>query len=609
MIVTGKFQRLEKYVGNFPGVGSFLLMLPFFCFSAVAEKQPNIVIMIADDAGWGDYSISGNKVVKTPRIDSLAHDGVRLDRYFVQPACAPTRAELLTGRYALRSGVGGVSSGNERIEAGEKTIADCFKAAGYAPGIFGKWHNGAQWPYVPAARGFDEVRCFMHGQGETYFNEVFEDENGHKVKSKGYIDEVSTEYAVDFISRKRETPFFCLLTFALPHKPWILKQEERESRKERPIPQTGERPRQENKEETRAALAMVENQDANVGRVLDALDRLGLAEDTVVIYFSDNGPNTWRWNGGMKGIKGSADEGGVRSICHVRYPGVFPAGRTVEEITSVLDWLPTLTALADIPRVGSRPLDGRNILPLLTGKAERWPDRKIFGWFSNKATLRTQDYRLGSDGGLYDMRTDPLQQQNIAAQEPERTAAMKQELEGWLAQMPILQEGYEKPYYDIGFPEFPIARLDASEGIGRGGIPRSGGAPNLTWLMWKKKERDIYWPVEAQTSGRYRVEIDYTCPGADVGSLIEVSFSGSALTNRLTEAFDPPFTDNDTLPRSKRITRYKEFRTWDFGTMEIEKGRDALRIRALEVPGPSVMDVRRITMTLLNENKMNGDKQ
>ncbi|AKJ64196.1 sulfatase-like hydrolase/transferase [Kiritimatiella glycovorans] len=568
--------------------------------ASLRAERPNVVIMIADDAGWGDYSSSGNESVRTPHIDSLARDGVRLDRYFVQPACAPTRAELLTGRCALRSGVGGVSGGNERIDPAEKTIADCFRSAGYATGIFGKWHNGAQWPYVPAARGFEESRCFMHGQGETYYDEVFEDERGTQVKSRGYIDEVSTQNAIEFIRRHRDEPFFCVLPFALPHKPWIVKPKDWARWKDRKIPQDGNRPNQEDKDATRAAMAMLENQDANVGCVLEALDALGLEENTVVIYFSDNGPNEWRWNGAMKGIKGWAEEGGVRSICHVRYPAAFPSGRTVEEITSVLDWLPTLTALAEIPRVGDRPLDGRNILPLLTGEMEGpWPDRNLYCWWHGGASVRTQHYRLGSDGGLYDMRGDPLQTTDIAAQEPERAAGLKRALEAWKSQMPLFQPGYEKPPFGVGYPEFPITRLDASEGIGRGGIPRSGAAPNNSWFDWEHPDREIYWPVEVQTAGRYHVQIDYTCPEEDVGSLIEVSFKTCALTNRLSVAHDPPCIDDDTVPRSRRISGYKEFREWDFGVMDLPAGRDALRIRALEVPGDSVMDVRRITLTLM----------
>jgi arylsulfatase A-like enzyme len=171
-----------------------------------------VVVFLADDAGWGDYSQSGNQQVSTPHIDSIAQGGVSLDRFYVCPVCAPTRGEFLTGRYHPRGGVRGVSTGQERLDLDEKTIADAFKAAGYATGAFGKWHNGSQWPYHPMARGFDEYFGHSSGHWGEYFDAPLED-NGRMVRTTGYIVDVCTDRAISFIDRNKKKPFFCFVPF------------------------------------------------------------------------------------------------------------------------------------------------------------------------------------------------------------------------------------------------------------------------------------------------------------------------------------------------------------------------------------------------------------
>ncbi|MFM9031404.1 MAG: sulfatase-like hydrolase/transferase, partial [Opitutaceae bacterium] len=289
-------------------------LLPRPCFAALAllatsiaalpaaenSRPPNVVVFLADDAGWGDYSITGNTSVRTPNIDSIGRGGARFDRFFVCAVCAPTRAEFLTGRYHSRGGVRGVSTGLERLNTDEKTVADAFKAAGYATGAFGKWHNGSQWPYHPQARGFDEYYGYTAGHWGEYFDPPVE-HNGRMIREKGYIVDLCTDRALTFIERNRSKPFFCYVPFTTPHSPWSVPEKYWDRLKGRAIGQKATEADQENFDQTRCALAMLENQDDNVGRVLAKLDALGLRENTIVVYFSDNGPNTWRWNDGMKG--------------------------------------------------------------------------------------------------------------------------------------------------------------------------------------------------------------------------------------------------------------------------------------------------------------------
>jgi arylsulfatase A-like enzyme len=574
---------------------------------ASEATRPNLVVFLADDAGWGDYSVHGNTQVQTPFIDSLARDGVVVDRFYVCPVCAPTRAELLTGRYHPRTGVYGVSTGQERMDVEERTIADAFRAAGYATGCFGKWHNGSQWPYHPLARGFDQYFGHTSGHWGEYFDAPLE-RNGRMERTRGYIVDVCTTEALEFIQSNRKSPFFCYIPFTTPHSPWAVPDEYWQRFRDKPITQRATQSEQENEDHTRCALAMLENQDWNVGRVLKKLDELQLADNTIVVYFTDNGPNSHRWNGGMKGRKGTADEGGIRSPCFIRWPAKLPAGHIVAEIAGAIDLLPTLTALAGVARVGDKPLDGRDLSPLLLGSSVDWPQRMIFTTWAGRVSVRTQQHRLDHAGALYDMLADPGQTENVAAAQPEVAARLRQAVEDWRAEMHIVQDPKPRPRQavdprpiDVGYPEFPVTMLPARDGEPRGGVQRSSSAPNCSYFVdWTTREASMVWNLRVQTPGDYHVVIDYTCPLADAGSLIELSFRGSRLTGRVAPGWDPPlYTNQDTLPRPPAESPMKEFRPLDLGTIRLEPGQGELTLRALEIPGHSVMDVRRVTLTLM----------
>ncbi len=593
----------------------WLVVLIFLPVTArAAERKPNVVVMLADDAGWGDYSGNGNKMVRTPNIDSIAKEGVTLDRFYVCPVCAPTRAEYLTGRYHPRGGVKGVSTGQERLDLTEKTVADAFKAAGYATGAFGKWHNGSQWPYHPMARGFDEYYGHTSGHWGEYFDPPLE-QNGKMVRDKGYIVDICTDKALNFIERNKSKPFLCYVPFTTPHSPWAAPAKDWEHFKNMPITQTATDPTKEGANETRCALAMVENQDMNVGRILSKLKELGLSENTIVLYFSDNGPNSFRWNGGMKGRKASTDEGGVRSIFYMRWPAKLPKGHTVKEITGAIDLLPTLTSLAGISRVGDLPLDGRDLSPLLMKKSVAWSDRMIFSTWAGRASVRTQQYRLDDNGKLFDMLADPGQTTAINDKEPAKAAELAEAVKAWRADVYGKPQGAAAPVktkgrvntvdqrpLTVGYKEFPITMLPARDGEPRGEVKRSSNAPNCSYFVnWKTKEDSMVWLLDVHTTGKYEVTIDYTCPVPDAGSLVELSFLESKLTGKVAQGWDPPlYTNQDTLPRPDGESTMKEFRTLKLGEVKLTKGIGPMTLRALEIPGKSVMDVRRVTLTLVD---------
>jgi arylsulfatase A-like enzyme len=580
-----------------------------------AAPQPNIVVILADDAGWGDFSINGNTNLKTPNIDSLARDGAVLDRFYVCAVCAPTRAEFLTGRYHSRGGVRGVSTGQERLNLDEVTLADTFKAAGYATGAFGKWHNGSQWPYHPNARGFDEYYGFTSGHWGEYFDPPLE-HNGRFVRGKGFITDDLTDKALAFIEKKRDKPFFCYLPYNVPHSPFCVPDEYWNRFKDDPVKMRGKDGDMETLDVTRCALAMVENMDWNIGRVLKQLDDLQLAAGTIVVFFSDNGPNSYRWNGGMKGRKGTVEEGGVRSIFCIRWPaGGIKPGTVVEEITGAIDLLPTLAKLAGVPLKSAKPLDGRDLSPLLRGPAKQWPDRVIFSHYNGGVSARSRRYRLDPKGALFDMSADPNQSRDVAAEHPDVIAGMTGAVADWhksvfgdAAVAPVEGKGKGKRAkggdddrpYPVGYAEFPMTPLPARDGVAHGGVKRSANAPNCSYFVnWKSKDDAITWDIDVHTAGTYGVEMFYTCPEADAGSTVELSFKEARLSGKVAPGWDPPLIDNqDRVPR-KGECYLKEFRGLKLGTVKLAAGRGLLTLRATDIPGASVMDLRLLTLSLV----------
>ena len=565
-----------------------------FLANASAAERPNVVIFLADDQGWGDLSIHGNTNLATPHIDSLAKDGALFERFFVCPVCSPTRAEFLTGRYHARGGVRGVSTGQERLDLDELTIAQVFKAAGYATGAFGKWHNGLQSPYHPNDRGFDEYYGFCSGHWGDYFDPPLE-HNGQFVKGQGFAADDFTNHAIEFIEQHRAGPFFCYLPFNTPHSPMQVPDEYWERFKDKELALRHREPAQEDVPKTRAALAMCENIDWNVGRVLAKLDELKLAENTIVLYFCDNGPNGARWNGGMKGQKGSTDEGGVRSPLLVRWPGHIAAGKRIEPIAGAIDLLPTLADLAGIPITGAKPLDGRSLKPLLIGSTTKWLDRTIVTEWAGRYSLRTQQYRLDNAGALFDMIADPEQRRDIAKEQPEVAARLSAEMARWKEEF---KEGLSKDDRPFTVGYVASTPLPARDGIAHGNVKRSDTAPNCSFFTnWTSKDDSITWDVEIGKPGRYEAIVYYTCPAADIGSTVELSLGDARLEARITAAHDPPLygQEHDRVPR-KAESYMKDFKPLALGTLELPKTRGQLTLRALEIPGKQVMDVRYIAL-------------
>lgn len=561
---------------------------------AKASQHPNIVVILADDQGWGDLSFNGNTNLLTPNIDSLAKDGVRFDRFYVGAVCAPTRAAFLTGRYHARTGTTGVSTGQERFNSDEYTIAQVFKAAGYATGAFGKWHNGTQYPNHPNAKGFDEYYGFTSGHWGHYFSPML-DHNGSFVKGNGYITDDLTNKAMAFIEKQVQSdkPFFTYIPYCTPHSPMQVPDRFWDRFADKKLKMHNRDPHKEKPDHLRAALAMCENVDWNVGRVLAKLKSLGIADNTIVVYFSDNGPNGVRWNGDMKGKKGSLDEGGVRSPFVIRWPGHLPAGHLVTQIAGAIDLLPTLTDLAGISRPEPKPIDGVSLKPLMMNSAKSWPDRMIFSSLRQRVSVRTDQYRLSDKGQLFDMIKDPGQRNDISKQKPLVTTKLKKATADW--KNSVWPDGYpdtSRPFL-IGYGGCVTTQLPVRDAISHGKIKRSSRHPNCSYFYnWTNTKDSITWNAEVVEGGTYEVELYYTCPQADVGSTVELSFNGEKVKGRVTKAHDPPL-EGEAQDRAKRSESFvKDFKLLLLGKITLPKGTGQLTLRALDIPGSQVMDFR-----------------
>ena len=569
------------------------IIFVFSAFSCFAATKPNVIVFLTDDQGWGDLSLNGNTDLSTPNIDSLANDGASFEHFFVCPVCSPTRAEFLTGRYHVRGGVYSTSAGGERLDLDEVTIADTFRSAGYTTGAFGKWHNGMQYPYHPNGRGFEEFYGFCSGHWGDYFSPPLE-RNGKIVKGNGFCIDDFTDKAITFIenSSKNKKPFFAYLPYNTPHSPMQVPDKWWDKFKNKKIKMRNRDPRREDIDHLRCALAMCENIDWNIGRVLKKINDLKIEKNTIVIFFHDNGPNGVRWNGGMKGRKGSTDEGGVRSPLLIRWPDKISKGIKINQITSVMDLLPTLTDCANIPISSQKALDGRSLKPLLLGERNKWKERTLINYWRGKTSARNQNFRLDHLGKLYDMTNDPGQLADISALRPKIRNQLLEEVSNW--KKTVLPElGKDERSFVIGHPNYRWTQVPARDGVSHGAIKRSGRFPNCSYYEnWKTTEDKITWNCEVGATGTYEVSIHYALKKGDEGTVVQLSHNNASIEHKFTESHEVPSRGQENDRVERRESYVKDFKEIKIGTINLTKGKGELTLKALEIPGEESIEFR-----------------
>ena len=398
---------------------------------------------------------------------------------------------------------------------------------------------------------------------------------------------------MEFMERQGDGPFFAYLAYNTPHSPMQVPDDYWNRFESKELEMRHRDPKKEDVPKTRAALAMVENIDWNVGRVLQKLDDLQLSENTIVLYFSDNGPNGWRWNAGMKGRKGSIDEGGLRSPLLVRWNGTVAAGLVIDEIAGAVDLLPTLADLAGIEAGSSKPLDGRSLKPLLLDQERAWNDRELYSLRvtggGNLASVRTQRFRLDSEGRLFDIENDPGQGVDVSEQFPEEAAELRAKAAAWLEEIAPSVGPDDRPF-PVGHA--PLTLLPARDGEPHGNIERSARAPNCSYFTnWTSTGDSITWDIEVAAAGEYEISLYYTA--AEAGSMIEASIGGVTVEAAVTEIHDPPAygAEADRVPRVGE-SLVKDFQALTLGRATLPSGRETLTLRASKIAGKQAAEVR-----------------
>lgn len=467
-------------------------------------RRPNVVLIMTDDQGYGDLSATGNPILETPHTDRLANEGMRFDSFHVCPVCAPTRASLMTGRYHFRTGVVDTYKGRAMMHSDEITVAELLRDGGYRTGIFGKWHLGDNYPLRPQDQGFQESLIHMGGgigqpadpEGNTYMDPQLR-ENGEWKRFTGYCTDIFFDAAMRFAEAHRDEPFFCYIATNAPHTPLEVPEAWVEPFRGKGVD-----------EDTARIYAMVKNVDDNIGRLLSKLSSLGLDNDTVVMFLTDNGPQqAGRYNAEMRGRKGTVYQGGIRVPLFVRWPGRVAAGTRSDRLTAHLDVTPTICDLAQVPLPRDRDIDGRSMLPLLEGRNGAWPDRTLFTqWHRGDAPISRESaavltgrYKLvlkrDLPGGmeLFDLLEDPTESTNIADKMPHLALELSRRYDRWLEHVSATR-GYEPPRIWLGDRNEDPTTLTRQDWRG----PRAG---------WTEDDVLGYWEVDVRQGGNYQFAV------------------------------------------------------------------------------------------------------
>jgi arylsulfatase A-like enzyme len=494
------------------------MILPVFVSNAgaIQEGKTNVIVVLTDDQGYGDLSCTGNPVLKTPNLDKLAAEGVRFTNFHVDSYCSPTRSALMTGRYSHRVGVWGTVNGRNMLREGEVTMAEVFRHNGYRTGHFGKWHLGTNYPYRPIDRGFDE--WLGHGDGGTGCTTDYwgnDRVNDHYLRNgsweteprPGYECDVFFDAAMRFIRESKDRPFFTYLALYNPHSPCSI-----------PDPQWLAPYLGKVTVAEAHAFASIARVDENLGRLRKMLEDEKLAENTLLVFMTDNGSAQGDkvFNAGMRGKKGSPYEGGHRVPCFLRWPtGGLDKPVAVERLAAHLDLLPTLVDLCTLQLPRPIQFDGTSLKPLLTDPHAAWPDRTlVMGTTRNETgpnpatpeagkncAVMSDRWRLVNDLELYDMKSDPGQQRDVAGQHPEVVAGMRGIYRNYWTSVSAKDAGWRgRPI--IGSAQAAEIELSSEDWYStKGRCPWNQAAVAEGAAVFGR------WPVLVEKAGAYRIEV------------------------------------------------------------------------------------------------------
>ncbi len=492
---------------------------------AKEDVKPNVLLILTDDQGWGDFGFNGNEIVQTPVLDSLCAQSAYLTNFHVSPLSASTRAGLLTGRYHLATGAMSVTRSSENMHPDEQTIAEIFKANDYATGCFGKWHNGAHYPQDPNGQGFDEFVGFCAGHLTNYFDARLQ-HNQEFFNAEGFITDVLTDRAIDFIdsSVQNDTPFFCYVPYNAPHAPYQAPEEYYAKYKDLDI--AGE-------PMTAAVYAMCENVDYNVGRLLSHIRAKGLDENTLIVFMTDNGPNNPRYNGVLRGKKGEMHEGGFKVPCLVYWKGKIEKMEIPQE-ASYIDILPTIIDLCGIESTpaDNREISGVSLKGLLSKTEDSLEPRYLYTHRSttdlelepHNGVVYNNEYKLitfqNNRHELYNKIADPSETNNLIMTDTEMADSLISLYDSWFSSvLPEYERSISRTVH-IGLLDTP-AEIPAHEALMTG---RTRYFTNIhgwagDWMTDMAPQDTIYWDIVVDKASDYTIILQYSSIGSNLHTI------------------------------------------------------------------------------------------
>ena len=474
------------------------------------KSKPNVIVVITDDQGWGDLGCRGNPFIRTPNLDKLHDEAVRFTNFHVSTTCAPSRGSLMTGRHCNRLNVFHTIMGRSLLFEDELLLPEVLADNGYVNGMFGKWHLGDNYPFRPEDRGFHEVVCHGGGgitQGPDYWrNDYFDDTYWHNGKTEaytGYCTDVFFEEAMRFMETNRRKPFFLYLATNAPHAPYNVP--ERYYNLYKDVPELSDR--------FKRFYGMITNIDDNMKRLEDKLEALGLRENTILIFMTDNGTSGGNqvFDGGLRGGKASVYEGGHRVPFFVRWPaGRIGVNRDVDELVAHYDVLPTFVDLLGLDFQPAKPLDGMSFKSLLQDEDADWPSRMLYmdtQRLQNVVKYRTytvmdKAWRLVNGSELYNMTDDLGQTQNVIDQHPEVAERLAKGYEHWWQSIMDDDVNERYAYIKVGTPHENPSRISSHDMLTGKHLHawHQYGAVNASQTTGR-------WKIEFAESGKYSISL------------------------------------------------------------------------------------------------------